>query len=72
MREDNKRREEDKNALDAGAVFTPSEETEFNHIRQKLDRDISPHYMLYRKAKDGKLTLQLVKRSIKQFVEYLN
>lgn len=55
LRHENKRLAEDRNALHAGAVFTPSEEAEFNHVRQKLDRDINLHHNLYRQ-KGGEKT----------------
>lgn len=54
LREENKRLTEDRNALHAGAVFTPSEEREFNHIRQKLDRNVNLHYSLYQQEEGGK------------------
>lgn len=61
LREENKRLAEDKKALNAGAVFTPSEEREFNHIRQKLDRDVSLHYELYRQEEGGKTSAKIGK-----------
>ncbi|HYX72164.1 MAG TPA: DUF4062 domain-containing protein [Nitrososphaera sp.] len=52
LREENKKLAEDKNALSKGEFFTPSEEREFDHIRGKLDRDITLHYDLH-DTKDG-------------------
>jgi hypothetical protein len=54
LREDNKRLAQDRIALDAGAVFTPSEEAEFNHIRQKINRDVNIQHPLYKTEKEGK------------------
>ncbi len=65
LREENKRLTEDRNALDAGAVFTPSEEKEFDHIRQKLDRDISLHYQLYQQKEGWKTAIEVGKEVYK-------
>lgn len=65
LREENKRLVEDRSALAEGAVFTPSEEREFSHIRQKLDRDISLHHNLYRLKEDGKTNLKVAEEIYK-------
>ena len=59
LRAENKRLTEDRNALDAGAVFTPSEEKEFEHIRQKLDRDVGLHYQLYQQKEGWKTAIEV-------------
>jgi hypothetical protein len=59
LREENKQLSIDRNALQAGAVFTPSEETEFNHIRQKLDRDVNLHHELYQKREGEETTIKV-------------
>lgn len=65
LREENKRLTEDRNALNAGAVFTPSEEKEFDHIRQKLDRDVSLHYQLYQQKEGWKTAVEVGKEVYK-------
>ena len=59
LREENKLLTQDRNALDAGAVFTPSEETEFNHIRQKLDREINIKHPLYKIGEQEKNEIKI-------------
>jgi hypothetical protein len=54
LREENKQLTEDKDALNAGAVFTPSEERDFDHIRQKLNRDIELTIVISEQNKDNK------------------
>jgi hypothetical protein len=61
LREENKQLAEDKNALSKGEFFTPSEEREFDHIKQKLDRDISVQYKLRHQKKEGQSEAKVVK-----------
>ena len=61
LREENKRLAEDRNALNAGEVFTPSEEREFTHIRQKLDRDVDLNFEWAQKEEEGKTIIAVVK-----------
>lgn len=54
LREENSRLAEEKEALNKGEFFTPSEEREFNHIRQKLDRNINLHFELFQQKEGEK------------------
>lgn len=53
LRDENKQLSEDKNALSKGEFFTPSEEREFEHIKQRLDRDINLQFKFRPRDKDG-------------------
>jgi hypothetical protein len=49
LREENKRLVEDRNSLSAGAVFTASEENDFQYLLNRLNRHINIRYDISRK-----------------------
>jgi hypothetical protein len=59
LREENKRLTEDRAALDRGAIFSPSEDSDFRYIHNKLDRQIEINFGLYWKAADGKTEVKV-------------
>jgi hypothetical protein len=77
LREENKRLAEDNTALYKGTVFTSSEESDFNYIRQRLDRDIEFSAALYRQKegeKNGtKVCTEIYRVNLlRPLIDYLN